>query len=287
MVQRPVFRRFAYPTRTDSRSVSPASSARNLLQGLIDLCGVAKEQFAHRETEELLAMLDGVAAKTGSRGEVFDSFLTMTVCALAGGTMEEEYLATVARYTDGEKGKRPVDQLAMAFGRLVEIMTETREDILGDLFQGGITYGERGQYFTPAPICDLMAQLTAGDEQLFGERTTDPCCGSGRMLLAMAKLNPNGVFVGQDADLRCVKITAINLGLRNLYGYAIWGNSLSNERKLVYATGFNGKGVIRKVAGEGMPTIPPVEPVAPPREPLERIESEGKASQGSLFDGLE
>ena len=148
MVQRPVFRRFAYPTRTDSRSVSPASSARNLLQGLIDLCGVAKEQFAHRETEELLAMLDGVAAKTGSRGEVFDSFLTMTVCALAGGTMEEEYLATVARYTDGEKGKRPVDQLAMAFGRLVEIMTEMREDILGDLFQGGITYGERGQYFT-------------------------------------------------------------------------------------------------------------------------------------------
>ena len=176
---------------------------------------MAKEQFAHRETEELLAMLDGVAAKTGSRGHVFDDWITMTVCALAGGTMEEEYLATVARYTDGEKGKRPVDQLAMA------------------------------------------------------------------------KLNPNGVFVGQDADLRCVKITAINLGLRNLYGYAIWGNSLSNERKLVYATGFNGKGVIRKVAGEEMPTIPPVEPVAPPREPLERIESEGKASQGSLFDGLE
>ena len=31
------------------------------------------------------------------------------------------------------------------------------------------------------------------------------------MLLAMAKLKPYGRFVGQDADLRCVKITAINL----------------------------------------------------------------------------
>lgn len=70
-------------------------------------------------------MLDGIAAKTGSRGEVFDAWITMAVCALAGGTMEEEYLATVAKYTEGEKGKRPVDQLAKAFGRLVEIMTET------------------------------------------------------------------------------------------------------------------------------------------------------------------
>jgi hypothetical protein len=41
------------------------------------LSRVTKEQFAHPETEELLAMLDGVAAKTGSRGEVFDAFLIM------------------------------------------------------------------------------------------------------------------------------------------------------------------------------------------------------------------
>ena len=232
-------------------------------------------------------MLDGVAAKTGSRGQVFDDFLTMTVAALAGGTMEDEYLATVAKYADGEKGKRPVDRMAAAFGRLVDIMESTREDILGDLFQGASTYGERGQYFTPSPICDLMAQLAAGDEQRFGERISDPCCGSGRMHLAMAKLNSNGVFVGQDADLRCVKITAINLGLRNLYGYAIWGNSLRNERKLVYATGFNGKGVIRKVTEEEMPMIPAVEPVEPSREPLERMEPEGTTSQGSLFEGMD
>ena len=84
-------------------------------------------------------MLDGVAAKTGRRGEVFDSFLTMTVCALAGGTMEEEYLATVAKYADGEKGKRPVDLLAAAFGKLVAIMEETRakDPSQVDLYQRG------------------------------------------------------------------------------------------------------------------------------------------------------
>src|SRR5258708_617417 len=106
-------------------------------------------------------MLDGVAAKTGSRGEGFTDFVTLTVCALAGGTMEQEYLANIQKYVTGEKGERPVDQLAVAFGKLIEIMGSTRADILGDLFQGGITYGEHAKYFTPAPICDLMAQLTA------------------------------------------------------------------------------------------------------------------------------
>lgn len=280
-------RRIAYHTWISPRSVGQELGLRNQVARLLHCLRLAKEQFAHRETQELLAMLDGVAAKTGSRGQVFEDWITMAVCALAGGTMEEEYLATVAKYTAGEKGKRPIDQLAAAFGRLVTIMEETREDILGDLFQGAITYGEHAQYFTPAPICDLVAQLTAGDEHRAGERISDPCCGSGRMLLAMAKVKPDGVFVGQDADLRCVKITAINLGLRNLYGYAIWGNSLTNERKLVYATGFNGKGVIRRITDDELPLVPIVEPPPLQAEPLQRMEPEGKTSQGSLFDGIE
>lgn len=108
------------------------------------------------------------------------------------------------------------------------------------------------------------------------------------MLLAMAKLKPYGRFVGQDADLRCVKITAINLALHNLYGYAIWGNSLSNERKLVYETGFNGKGVIRKLTDEELHTVPAVE--APPSEPQPESPTASvpeKTTQGLLFDDPE
>ncbi len=105
------------------------------------------------------------------------------------------------------------------------------------------------------------------------------------MLLAMAKLKPYGCFVGQDADLRGVKITAINLALHNLYGYAIWGNSLSNERKLIYATGFDGKGVIRRLTDEEMPSVQMVAKPSP--EPMERVEPDGKTSQGSLFDAMD
>jgi type I restriction-modification system DNA methylase subunit len=246
---------------------------------------VGKEQFAHRETQELLKMLDQVAGKVGSRGQVFEDFLTMTVCALAGGTMEDEYLATIHKYCDGEKGKRPVDRLAEAFGALVKIMEETRADILGDLFQGAITYGERGQLFTPQPICDLMAQLNADEGPSLGKSVCDPCCGSGRMLLAMAKLKPFAKFVGQDSDLRCVKITAINLALHNLYGHVIWGNSLTNERKLVYETGFNGKGVIRRLSDDELKSAPIVEsPPAPLSSTMPAEPPPPRTVQGGLFD---
>lgn len=255
---------------------------------LLSFPRVAKEQFAYRETEELLTMLDGIAHKTGSRAQVFEDFLTMTVCALAGGTMEAEYLAVVGKYAAGERGKRPVDQIAAMFGTLVRIMEETRSDILGDLFQGAITYGEHAQFFTPDSLCTLMAELTGDDGPASG-RVCDPCCGSGRMLLSMAKVNRNRLFVGQDADLRCVKITAINLALHNLYGYVIWGNSLTNERKAVFATGFNGKGVIRLVPREELPAelpCPSVVSLPEESEPTPMPPSDPER-QGSLFDDLD
>lgn len=67
------------------------------------------------------------------------------------------------------------------------------------------------------------------------------------MLLSAAKVNRSRLFIGQDIDLRCVRMTAINLALRNLYGYVLWGNALTLEQKLAYKTGFNGRGVIREI----------------------------------------
>jgi hypothetical protein len=42
-----------------------------------------------------------------------------------------------------------------------------------------------------------------------------------------------------DHRLRFAKMTTINLALRNLYGYVLWGNSLVNEVKQGYRTGMN------------------------------------------------
>lgn len=81
----------------------------------------------------------------------------------------------------------------------------------------------------------------------------DPACGSGLMLLAVAEIHPHWEFHGQDVDLRCVRLTALNLAFRNLYGYVIWGNSLGLEKKLVYRTGFDLRGFIQEVNLEESP----------------------------------
>jgi hypothetical protein len=233
-----------------------------------------KEYFAHEQTRELVSIIDHIARGTGSRGKVFDDFLTMTLCSLSGGQMEEEYLAVAKHYSTRETGKRPIDQVPILLAKLVQLMEDTRADILGEIFEGAITYGENGQFLTPEHLADLMARLLDGG----GDTVHDPCCGTGRLLLAAAKINHNRLFIGQDVDVRCVKITTINLALRGLYGYVLWGNTLSNEIKLVYKTGFNGRGFIRHATvdeyraalpptarGDTVPAVTPATGEQPPQ----------------------
>lgn len=226
-----------------------------------------KEFFSYPETRPLFELLEEVTHRSSvSRAQAFEDFLHMSVCALSGGAMEEEYLQTVAKHTAGKKGQRGADILARMFGLLVARMEETRtdmKDLLGDLFQGAITYGEAGQFLTPMPICRLMAKMTVAEASVEADRVptvSDPTCGSGRMLLAVAEEHRNWEFVGQDVDRRCVQMTALNLAFRDLYGYAIHGNTLANEQKLIYRTGFNGQGFIREIALAECP--PPVQRTA-------------------------
>jgi len=93
---------------------------------------------------------------------------------------------------------------------------------------------------TAEPIGQMMPAMNLPEEKtdLDGRRSVnDPCCGSGRMLLAAVEIQPSWHFVGQDLDLRCARMTAINLALRNHYGHVVWGNSLSNTVDLIYETG--------------------------------------------------
>jgi hypothetical protein len=102
-----------------------------------------------------------------------------------------------------------------------------------------------------------MAAISADDAPP-NAKVFDPCSGSGRMLLAYAEQCRGGELIGQDIDLRCVRMTAINLALRNLYGFALWGNSLSSEVRLAYRTGFNMHGgVIRYAHPDELPTSGP------------------------------
>lgn len=132
------------------------------------------------------------------------------VCALAAGTKEAEYLAMIERHTAGQTGKRGCDLMAQMFAELVAAMDKSDADVLGDVFQGCITYGDAGQYFTPESLTRLMAQITVDpDARPTNGRpiyVNDPCCGTGRMLLEAASTNPHVTILVGIPSLGCWRV---------------------------------------------------------------------------------
>ena len=116
-------------------------------------------------------------------------------------------------------------------------------DAFGDLFmEWAGSKNALGQCFTPASICDMMADVTfCGQKQDipqvscngFGRRITvsDCACGSGRLLLAAAsKLERMGAekpyLIGEDIDAMCCKQTAINMMIHGCFGEVICHDTL-------------------------------------------------------------
>jgi type I restriction-modification system DNA methylase subunit len=156
---------------------------------------------------------------------VFNDFLNMIVCALSMGAREEEYLKIVGRYE-----KHEVFQLSEAFSYLVNEMDNDGEglkDCLGEFFMEHLSFGKNGQFFTPEPICEMMARIT--NPQGIGERILDCACGSGRTLLAAAKVSRMNSFYGADIDRTCCLMAVVNLCMNGMCGEVAWMDSLANR----------------------------------------------------------
>ena len=156
---------------------------------------------------------------------VFDDFLEMVICSLSLGAKEARYHEIVRNYE-----KPDAYLMAEAFGTLVMEMDNKGEglkDGFGDFYMEYLSHGHNGQFFTPEPICDMMARILnpAG----FGERVADCCCGSGRMLMAAAKISRNSLFFGADIDRTCAMMCVINLCLNGLLGEVCWMDTLMNR----------------------------------------------------------
>ena len=122
-------------------------------------------------------------------------------------------------------------------------------DAWGDLFMSmNVSGNNKGQFFTPSGLCDLMADISIKDgaEPLpthvigaFGKRVTisDCSCGSGRNLIAAhAKFVKNGwrkpYLVAEDIDIDCCRMTAVNMMVHGCYGEVICHNTLSEPETL-------------------------------------------------------
>ena len=157
--------------------------------------------------------------------QVFEDFLEIVVCALSLGKKEDCYLEIIRKYE-----KPDAYLMAEAFGALVIEMDNNGEglkDGFGDFYMEYLSHGHNGQFFTPEPVCELMSQMLnpAG----MGERVADCCCGSGRMLLAAAKISRGPLFFGADIDRTCAMMCLVNLCLNGLLGEVCWMDTLTNR----------------------------------------------------------
>lgn len=168
---------------------------------------------------------------------VFDDFLTMAICCFSFGKMEDVYFQTIKGYTKEE---------LIYFSHLIgALMTDYEKksdsdgawhDGLGDFFmENNSNFGQdaRGQFFTPEEICNMIAKVSYQEDVKEERNILDPAAGSGRMLLAFDRLNPNfryqNFYVAADIDSRCVKMCTLNFFLYGLKGAVIHMDSLKMD----------------------------------------------------------
>jgi len=187
--------------------------------------------------KDILKCLEAILARGYSSYTIFNDWLDLMIFALQGD--DEHYLEIVRRYKNiAKQGEREIDYFCQAFACLQIEMQKTNDDVLGLLYmQWNQTNKYRGQFFTPKHVASFMAQCL----EVKKGNVLDPACGSGIMLVETIKTMTNeqldqAVFYGQDIDLTCVKMCALNLLFFNVNGFVVWGDSLVMECKKVYGS---------------------------------------------------
>lgn len=156
-----------------------------------------------------------------SFSDLFSDFLELALTFLCNNPSEHQQRLFKETMSDDRK-KAAFLEAFTAYGEAAENF----HDPLGDIFMTRISHGQNGQFFTPEHICDLMARIT--DPK--GETITDPCCGSGRFMLASLKVargcGEDPIIYANDLSYTCALMTLLNLLVNGARGEVSCGNSL-------------------------------------------------------------
>lgn len=182
-----------------------------------DLCGVEKE-------------LETIISHGYNNYSVFEDWVALMFYSfLKDKEKYDKILKNYEHFKDAEL------HFTNALLEILSYMKKTNEECLGPLYEKYASSHYIGQYFTPAPVAEMMAQMNwkdMPDQESY--KINDPACGAGIGLISVAKAqtfkqNNVSFFVGQDIDLTCCRMTALNLMFFNLEGLIIHCNSLSLE----------------------------------------------------------
>lgn len=125
-------------------------------------------------------------------------------------TREDEYLEVAQRYTREE-----LTELGKAFGMLVEEMQDKPFlDCLGTYYTeiaSRSTVDARGEFYTPPGVAEVMAQMSMDVNKVIEEgkpiTVGEPACGSGGMVLALAKQFSPEVLEGDKSYVDLLRVT--------------------------------------------------------------------------------
>lgn len=192
--------------------------------------------MANKNNEKQPSTASALKTFASERGldisNVFDDFLTYIIWA---HTLPEYGKPIEGWPYKPEDGKKMYEIYVGLVNELNErLHTHEWYDIFGEIYESAIASkhrrGDNGQFFTPASLCDLMAQISVSkDQEVVGDRISDPSCGSGRNLLAFHSLHPGNYHVGEDIDRTCALMSVCNFLLHGVNGEIIWHNSLNPD----------------------------------------------------------
>lgn len=199
------------------------------------------------EKKEIIKRIESIAGKY-SAYEVFSDWIRCCALAISNNTMpmqlqrkiwedrEKAYMDTISRYTAKEVALFP-EMLAL----LAMALEKNMEDVLGDIYMSsGMGSKAAGQFFTPYHLSELCAELTAPEPDESGiYRVSEPSCGGGGMIIAMAKaLKNRGVnyqrkmqVVAQDLDWKGVYMCYLQLSLLGIPAICAQGDTLTEPYK--------------------------------------------------------
>lgn len=202
---------------------------------------------AREQGQSTRQIVKDLRANTGSidMHTVFADFCAMAATAMRNAIdrdgyqrREEDYLRRAARYAPEQ-----LDRFAHVLALVSLELERAPRDVLGEVYMSlGIAAREQGQFFTPYPVCELIAALSLPDATAHLEEAPfltlyEPACGAGAMVIASAQaLAAQGVNYQQrlhvtadDLNPTAVHMAYIQFSLLGIPAVVHHRNALSLE----------------------------------------------------------
>ena len=184
---------------------------------------------------------------------VFKDFLTLCTCSFAqtiyrSDELEQRYLQTVKQYT-----KEQAEEFSELLAFLVMALEEKYQDFLGEVFMRlNLGNSAIGQYETPYTVSKFMAEINFSEHEISQIANnhlitlSEPCCGSGGMIIAFAETMKEHNFNYQkhlyveaiDIDEMSFMMAYIQLTLLGIPAKVIQGDTLTLKFQQVLFTPF-------------------------------------------------